>query len=103
MLIIVIMVCFAIAYFIGGERKIGFGWSLAACIFLSPVIGLIITLCSEKLDPREESVAGSNEEKLKGDVLSGSEQSSMDLKGRDVASTQCSLRTSCRLPYRVQR
>lgn len=32
---------------LGKKRKIGFGWSLALC-FLSPLIGLIVILCSKK-------------------------------------------------------
>ena len=35
---------------IGNKRKIGFGWSFVLSIFLSPLIGLIITLCSKKKD-----------------------------------------------------
>lgn len=35
---------------LGKNRKIGFGWSFALSLFLSPIIGLIITLCSKKLD-----------------------------------------------------
>lgn len=33
---------------LGKTRKIGFGWSFVLSIFLSPIIGLIITLCSKK-------------------------------------------------------
>lgn len=33
---------------IGRNRKIGFGWGLFFCLFLSPIIGLIIILCSKK-------------------------------------------------------
>jgi uncharacterized membrane protein HdeD (DUF308 family) len=35
---------------LGKKRKIGFGWSFALSFFLSPIIGLIITLCSKKND-----------------------------------------------------
>ncbi len=35
---------------LGKNRKIGFGWSFALSLFLSPVIGLIITLASKKKD-----------------------------------------------------
>jgi hypothetical protein len=35
---------------LGKNRKIGFGWSFALSLFLSPIIGLIITLCSKKND-----------------------------------------------------
>ena len=33
---------------IGSNRKIGFGWAFAASFFISPLIGLIIALCSKK-------------------------------------------------------
>ncbi len=35
---------------LGKNRKIGFGWSFALSLFLSPIIGLIITLLSKKKD-----------------------------------------------------
>lgn len=35
---------------LGKKRKIGFGWSFALSLFLSPIIGLIITLFSKKED-----------------------------------------------------
>lgn len=35
---------------LGKNRKIGFGWSFALSLFLSPIIGLIITLFSKKND-----------------------------------------------------
>jgi hypothetical protein len=35
---------------LGKKRKIGFGWSFALSFFLSPIIGLIITLLSKKND-----------------------------------------------------
>ncbi len=35
---------------LGKKRKIGFGWSFALSLFLSPFIGLIITLFSKKND-----------------------------------------------------
>jgi hypothetical protein len=34
----------------GRNRKIGYGWSLVLCLFISPIIGLIIILCSKKKD-----------------------------------------------------
>ena len=34
----------------GSKRKIGFGWAFAFSFFLSPIIGLIIVLCSKKKD-----------------------------------------------------
>ncbi len=35
---------------LGKSRKIGFGWSFTLSLFLSPIIGLIITLASKKKD-----------------------------------------------------
>ena len=35
---------------LGKNRRIGFGWSFALSLFLSPIIGLIITLASKKKD-----------------------------------------------------
>lgn len=47
MIIIWLLLCFFIPL-LGKERKIGYGWGLFFCIFLSPIIGLIIILCSGK-------------------------------------------------------
>ena len=33
----------------GEKRKIGFGWSFFFCLFLSPIIGGIITMLSPKI------------------------------------------------------
>jgi hypothetical protein len=33
---------------LGKGRRIGFWWSFIACLFLSPLIGFIITLCSKR-------------------------------------------------------
>ncbi len=44
-----IIICSLVAL-IGKNRKIGYGMSLIACMFLSPIIGLIIILCSKKKD-----------------------------------------------------
>lgn len=33
---------------LGKKRKIGFGWSFALSLLLSPIIGLVITLLSKK-------------------------------------------------------
>lgn len=35
---------------VGKKRKIGYGWTLVLCICLSPLLGLIIALCSKKKD-----------------------------------------------------
>jgi hypothetical protein len=40
----------ALVALLGNNRKIGYGWSFVLCLFLSPIIGLIIILCSKKND-----------------------------------------------------
>ena len=47
-IIIMLIIDFAIAYFLGRKRQIGFGWSLFFCFFLGPLIGFIITMLSRK-------------------------------------------------------
>jgi hypothetical protein len=39
-----------IPMYLGENRKIGYMWSMVACLFLTPLIGVIITLSSPKLD-----------------------------------------------------
>ena len=39
---------FLIAYFLGKKRQIGFGWSFYFCVFLTPIVGFIITMLSKK-------------------------------------------------------
>ena len=53
---------FLIAGLLGAKREIGFVWSFVACLFLSPLIGIIITLASDKLPPQEESEGGTQQE-----------------------------------------
>lgn len=38
----------ALVALLGRNRKIGYGWSFFFCFFLSPLIGLIIILCSKR-------------------------------------------------------
>lgn len=48
-----ICVVAAMAYGIGclgRKRKIGFGWAFVISLLISPVIGLIVVLCSKKKD-----------------------------------------------------
>lgn len=51
----------ALVALIGKNRKIGYGWSFVLCLFLTPIIGLIIILFSKKNDvefidiPKEEN------------------------------------------------
>ncbi len=40
----------ALVALVGKNRKIGYGWSFVLCLFLSPIIGLIIILFSKKND-----------------------------------------------------
>lgn len=51
--LVILLVAIGLAALIGQlgkSRKIGFGWSFALSLFLSPIIGLIITLSSKKKD-----------------------------------------------------
>jgi len=48
-LIIAILIS-ALVALIGKDRNIGYGWSFVLCLFLSPIIGLIIILFSKKKD-----------------------------------------------------
>ncbi|MBQ5984995.1 MAG: hypothetical protein IJL56_08495 [Bacteroidales bacterium] len=48
--IIMYLVVVALIALLGEKRKIGGGWAFALSLFLSPIIGLIITLCSKKKD-----------------------------------------------------
>ncbi|MFM7016478.1 MAG: hypothetical protein ACKOX3_09145 [Bacteroidota bacterium] len=48
-LILIFLVGFAaLIAQLGTNRKIGYGWSFAICLFAGPVIGLIVTLLSKK-------------------------------------------------------
>lgn len=48
--ILIVILLSALFALFGINRKIGYGWSFVLCLFLSPLIGLIITLCSKKKD-----------------------------------------------------
>ena len=52
----------ALVALIGRNRKIGYGWSFVLCLFLSPIIGLIIILFSKKNDVKFVDVKKDNEE-----------------------------------------
>lgn len=77
---------FLIAGLLGSKRKIGFGWSLAACLLLSPLIGLIITLCSSKL-PAEQTSNNADEEKPLADVLAESNTSAESVNASSKTSS----------------
>lgn len=49
-LVLVNVIISALVALIGKNRKIGYGWSFVLCLFLSPIIGLIIILFSKKKD-----------------------------------------------------
>lgn len=59
--ILILVVVSALVALLGQNRKIGYGWSFVLCLFLSPIIGLIIILFSKKKDvefvdiPKEET------------------------------------------------
>jgi hypothetical protein len=46
-LIFLVMIS-ALVALLGRNRKIGYGWSFVLCLFLSPIIGLIIILFSKR-------------------------------------------------------
>ena len=48
--ILLLVVFAALVALVGKNRKIGYGWSFVLCLFLSPIIGLIIILFSKKKD-----------------------------------------------------
>lgn len=48
--LLIFIIISALIALVGKDRKIGYGWSLVLCLFLSPVIGLIIILFSKKKD-----------------------------------------------------
>lgn len=58
--IVILIIISALVALLGRNRKIGYGWSLVLCLFLSPIIGLIIILFSKKKDVNFVDV--SNEE-----------------------------------------
>lgn len=48
--LILVIIVDALVALLGKDRKIGYGWSFVLCLFLSPIIGLIIILLSKKND-----------------------------------------------------
>ena len=38
---------------IGSHRRIGFGWAFLLSVVTSPLIGLIVTLCTPKLETKD--------------------------------------------------
>lgn len=48
MIFIFAIIISALVALLGKDRNIGYAWGFVLCIFLSPIIGLIIILCSKK-------------------------------------------------------
>jgi hypothetical protein len=48
MQIVILIILAALAALLGKDRKIGYGWSFVLCLFLSPIVGIIIILFSKK-------------------------------------------------------
>ena len=46
--IVLLIIFSALVALLGRNRRIGYGWSFVLCLFLSPIIGLIIILFSKK-------------------------------------------------------
>ena len=53
MVIVLQIIVSALIAFLGNDRKIGYGWAFVLCLFLSPIIGLIIILSSKKKSAEE--------------------------------------------------
>lgn len=49
-ILIGLIIVSALVAMLGKNRRIGYWWSFVLCLFLSPIIGLIITLCSKRTD-----------------------------------------------------
>lgn len=46
--IFILVIVAALVALLGRNRSIGYGWSFVLCVFLSPIIGLIVILFSKK-------------------------------------------------------
>ncbi|MDR2413635.1 MAG: hypothetical protein LBD64_01445 [Odoribacteraceae bacterium] len=55
-----VLICILVAR-LGIRRKIGFGWALFFCLLFSPIIGLVIILCSRKIKRKPEFISGDEE------------------------------------------
>ncbi len=52
----------ALIALLGKNRKIGYGWSFFFCLILSPIIGVIIILCSKKKQTEFVDINNENKE-----------------------------------------
>ena len=93
--IFAILFAFIIAGTLGTKRKIGFGWSLVACLLLSPIIGLIITLCTAKLPEKQEAVSSVDEKPL-AEVLTETINEHLDTAGGTDDASEVSNKTDYR-------
>jgi len=48
--LVLLVIIAALAALLGKNRKIGYGWGFVLCLFLTPIIGVIIILFSKKVD-----------------------------------------------------
>jgi uncharacterized protein YacL len=64
-IIIGLLIFSALVGLVGKNRKIGFGWSFVLSLFLSPIIGLIITLLSKKKDIEFIEISKEETEQMK--------------------------------------
>jgi hypothetical protein len=48
--LVFLVIIAALVALLGRNRNIGYGWSFVLCLFLSPIIGVIIILFSKKVD-----------------------------------------------------
>lgn len=74
-----------IPQYLGQKRRIGFTRSLLACVFLTPLIGLIITLLSPKLDEYKKEFQVIKKEQSR---IEKSIQNLIDLKQKGILTEQ---------------
>jgi ABC-type multidrug transport system permease subunit len=48
--LVFLVIASALVALLGANRNIGYGWSFVLCLFITPIIGLIIILFSKKKD-----------------------------------------------------
>ncbi len=58
--LIILVIISALVALLGRNRRIGYGWSFVLCVFLSPIIGVIIILLSRKNSVEFVSIEGDN-------------------------------------------
>jgi len=53
--IIYLIICVAIAYFVGLEKRIGFGYAFLFSFLLTPILGIIISFLTQKIKLNEKT------------------------------------------------